>query len=123
MSDAAENTTTVAVRYRSRKSSPSIRVSANDVAQQRQAMKKAGASAAPAPTEPAPAATKSVGNGRLKPGRKPGRKPTQAVTPATTQSALASGSPVDLIDKTLALAQECGGFEQLKRLVDRLAGV
>jgi len=30
---------------------------------------------------------------------------------------------VDLIDKALDLARECGGFEQLKRLVDRLAGM
>jgi hypothetical protein len=30
---------------------------------------------------------------------------------------------VDLIDRTLALAQECGGIEQLKRLVERLAEV
>ena len=27
------------------------------------------------------------------------------------------------IDRTLSLAQECGGVEQLKRLVDRLAGM
>jgi hypothetical protein len=32
-------------------------------------------------------------------------------------------SPVDLIDQTLALAPECGGVGQLKRLVDRLAGM
>jgi hypothetical protein len=30
---------------------------------------------------------------------------------------------VDLIDKAFALAQECGGIDQLKRLVDRLAGM
>jgi len=30
---------------------------------------------------------------------------------------------VDLIDKAFALAHECGGIEQLKRLVDRLAGM
>ena len=95
-----------------------IKVTAQDVAAQRQAMKKPGATAAP----PAPAAAKPAGNGRRKPGRKPGRKPA-AVAPAAAPRppAGASGSPVDLIDKTFALAQECGGMEQLKRLVDRLA--
>jgi hypothetical protein len=34
----------------------------------------------------------------------------------------AGASPIDLIDKTFALAEECGGIEQLKRLVNRLAG-
>jgi hypothetical protein len=85
-----------------------IKVTAQDVATQRQAMKKAG-------TAP-PAA---------KPGRKkPGRKPASAATPATTQPGPpAAASPVDLIDKTLDLAQQCGGLAALKKLVDRLAGM
>jgi hypothetical protein len=33
-----------------------------------------------------------------------------------------AASPVDLIDKTFAPAVECGGFEQIKKLVNRLAG-
>jgi hypothetical protein len=95
-----------------------IKVTAQDVAAQRQAMKKTGAAQAPAAAAaPAPAA-RSAGNGRRKPGRKPGRKPAAA----PRQAAAASGSPVDLIDKTFALAQECGGMAELKRLVDRLAG-
>jgi hypothetical protein len=28
---------------------------------------------------------------------------------------------MDLIDKAFAMAQECGGIEQFKRLVDRMA--
>src|SRR5262249_50703174 len=94
-----------------------IKVTAQDVATQRQAMKKPGAQKAPAAGATAP---KHAGNGRGKPGRKPGRKPAVAAPrPAPTIAA----SPVDLIDRTLALAQDCGGVEQLKRLVDRLAGM
>jgi hypothetical protein len=91
-----------------------IKVTPNDVSQQKQAMKKPGAQKAPA------AAKKPLGNGRRKPGRKPG--PNSAAATPRTASAPAS-SPVDLIDRTLALAQECGGVGQLKRLVDRLAGL
>jgi hypothetical protein len=91
-----------------------IKVTPNDVSQQKQAMKKPGAQKAPA------AAAKPAGNGRRKPGRKPGPKPA-AVAPRT--ASVPSYSPVDLIDRTLALAQECGGVGQLKRLVDRLAGM
>ena len=94
-----------------------LKFTPNDISQQKQAMKKPGATKAPA----AAAATKP-GNGRKKPGRKQGRKPA-APAAAPRPAAMASGSPVDLIDKTFALAQECGGMEQLKRLVDRLAGV
>ena len=89
-----------------------IKVTAQDVAAQKQAMKKAGATATPAPA-PAESAAKPA---RKKPGRKPGR-PTAAPQPAPA----AAASPVDLIDKTLDLAQQAGGVAALKRLVDRLA--
>jgi hypothetical protein len=99
-----------------------IKVTPNDVSQQKQAMKKPGATAAPAaaaaPAEPDP--TPKAANGRRKPGRKPGRKPAAAAPRATTQP---GGNPVELIDKTFALAQECGGMDQLRRLVERLSGV
>jgi hypothetical protein len=96
-----------------------IKVTAQEVATQRQAMKKAGATNVPTAAAAEPAA-KPAGNGRRKPGRKPGRR---AAPPAAARAALepVSASPVDLIDRALALAQECGGIEQLKRLVDRLA--
>jgi hypothetical protein len=97
-----------------------IKVTAQDVAAQRQAMKKPGAAKAPTAAA-APAATKVAGNGRRKPGRKPGQKPAAASPRAA--SAPVAVSPVDLIDRTLALAQECGGIEQLRRLVERLAGM
>ena len=99
-----------------------IKVTAQDVATQRQAMKKPGAQTAPAAASMQPAATasKPVENGRRKPGRKPGNKPGAA---ARQSAPAASASPVDLIDRTLALAQQCGGVDQLKRLVDRIAGM
>lgn len=90
-----------------------IKVSANDVAQQRQAMKKAGL---------APAAKSA----RRKTAKKQARQPAAArastapqgyepIPPATQLG------PVDLIDRVFALAEQCGGMAQLKRLVDRLA--
>jgi hypothetical protein len=91
-----------------------IKVTPNDVSQQKQAMKKPGAQKAPA------AAKKPSGNGRRKPGRKPGRKPAAA---APRASSAAAANPVELIDSTFALAQQCGGIQQLKKLVDRLAGM
>ena len=99
-----------------------LKFTPNDISQQKQAMKKPGATVAPA-AAPAPAATKPTGNGRRKPGRKPGRKPAAPADAPRPATVSASTSPVDLIDKTFALAQECGGMAELKRLVDRLAGV
>lgn len=91
---------------------------ATDVAAQRQAMKKAPAgSAQPAASaKPSAQAEKPKGNGRRKPGRK-----KAAAAPKLAAPAAASASPVDLIDKTLDLAAQAGGVEQLKKLVDRLA--
>ena len=60
-----------------------LKFTPNDISQQKQAMKKPGATVAPAA---APAATKPA-NGRKKPGRKPGRKPAVAAPrPAVTSS-------------------------------------
>lgn len=85
-----------------------IKVTAQDVATQRQAMKKAGT--APPAAKPA--------------RKKPGRKPARAATPPAALAVPApAASPVDLIDKTLDLAQQCGGLAALKKLVDRLAGM
>jgi hypothetical protein len=47
--------------------------------------------------------------------------PAAANAPHPAASAAGQGGPVDLIDKTLDLAQQCGGVAALKRLVDRLA--
>jgi len=92
-----------------------IKVAPGDIAAQKQAMKKAGDT----PT----AATKPAGNGRRKPGRKPGRKaaPEAAASTPAPASQRPQASPVELIDKALDLAQQCGGLAALKKLVDRLA--
>jgi hypothetical protein len=92
-----------------------IKVTANDVAQQRQAMKKAGAAV------PVRATSGGAKKGGAKGGRR--RAGAQAVTGPAAQprpTAAPAASPVDLIDKAFALAEECGGLEQLKKLVDRL---
>jgi len=94
-----------------------IKVTPQDVAQQKQAMKKAGESPAPS----------AAGNGGGKRGgrRAAGAQATTApaALPRTAAAASPSANPVDLIDKTLDLAQQCGGLAALKRLVDRLVGM
>jgi stage V sporulation protein SpoVS len=107
-----------------------ITVSANDVAAQRQALKKvAEARGEPAPAgvdaTPPPAQPEASGNGRKRRGRKPGRKP-RASTPSLTagQPAPARPSrPVEVLGKVFDLAKECGGFGSLKQIIDRLAGM
>jgi hypothetical protein len=66
-------------------------------------------------------ASKPAGKKR---GRKPGQKQA-AAAPGQPVSAPAAraGSPVDLIYRVFDIAGECGGIEQLKRLVDRLAAI
>jgi hypothetical protein len=85
-----------------------IKVTADDVAKQRQALKKLGGAKAPAATP--------AGNGR----RKPGPRPAAALR---ASAALPAGDAVELIDQALDLARRCGGMAALKRLVDRLADV
>ena len=81
-----------------------IKVTAQDVASQKQAMKKAG-------IEP-PAAE----------GKKRGRKPgTKVAATVATRPTPAPATPLDLIDRPFAPAHERGGIGELKRLVDRLA--
>ena len=97
-----------------------ISVTPQDVAQQKKQLKKPGAAqpmAAPV-AAPAPEAPKVAKRGRPKgSGGKKAASAVAAPRPVTVPSA----SPVDLIDGVLALAGQCGGFEHLKRLVDRLA--
>ena len=83
-----------------------LKFTANDVAAQKQAIKKGSPTPAAAAPPEKPAA------------KNPGRKPA-AVTVAPR--AASAASPVDLIDKTLDLAQQAGGVTALKRLVDRIA--
>jgi hypothetical protein len=88
-----------------------LEVTANDIAQQKTALKKKGAVVA----------TVAKKRGRPKTVSTPAPAETvHAVTRSVPAPVVAS--PIDLIDKTFALAEECGGIEQLKRLVNRLAG-
>jgi hypothetical protein len=93
-----------------------IEVTANDIAQQKQALKKTGvalpavSTAAPKPPTPAPAQR----------GRPKGSGGQQAVT---TRPAATPSSAVDLIDGVFELAEKCGGLAVLKKLVDRLAAM
>jgi hypothetical protein len=87
-----------------------IEVSANDIAQQKQAMKKAGA----APVEVAEAPAPAKKRGRPKGAR---RKPRAVAVASPAPSA----SPVDLLNRVFGLAQDCGGVAGLKTIVDRLA--
>jgi hypothetical protein len=102
----------------------------DDIAQQKQAMKKPGAAkAATLAAGPEKASAATTREKPAKPyagkkrGRKPGQKPAaQRQAAHVTAKPVASG-PVAVIDKVFGLAQECGGFGQLKQLVDRLAGM
>jgi hypothetical protein len=95
-----------------------VRVKAGDIAKQKQALKKAG-------DLPRAAAGKgrSRGGGKRRGRRAAGGQvtATPAAQPRATAPTADSASPVDLIDRALDLAQQCGGVAALKRLVDRLA--
>jgi hypothetical protein len=117
------------INFSERANKAGITVTPMDVAQQKQALKKPGATkgvvAAPTPeltvivVEPAP-----VAPAKKKPGRKPGSGKKAVLAPIAAlpaPAAPANGSAVDLIDKVFDLAKETGGFSVLKRLVDRLA--
>jgi hypothetical protein len=84
-----------------------------DVAKQKQAMKKPGALKV------------SAGSGVAqtgKPRKKPGRKPNAArAANAAPASRTVQATTLDLIDGVLTLANQCGGIGELKRLVDRMA--
>lgn len=104
-----------------------IEVTPQDVAQQKQQMKKPGATmpaAAQTPTpEPAngvPAPESPVPAKRGRPKGSLG-KPKKAVVAPAPKAAPSSASPADLIDRVFALAEQCGGFKALQRVVNRLA--
>jgi hypothetical protein len=87
-----------------------ISVKASDIAAQRQAMKKQG--------KTAPAAA-----GKKKGGKQPPAEaaPAKPEPPRAVAPSAPAANPVALIDSVFDLARQCGGFEQLKKLVDRLA--
>jgi hypothetical protein len=87
-----------------------IKVTPQDVAQQKQELKKAGVSV-------------PVASAAAKTGRPKGSKTKKvSATPKPVSARSPSASPFDLIDRVFDLASDCGGFAQLKRLVERLGG-
>jgi hypothetical protein len=95
---------------------------AADVAAARKAGKKrTPAAAAPAGTAPAPA-PEPADDPPAPPRDAPPKQNRPRQPPPVTPPA-ARPDPVDLIDRVFELAKECGGFEQLKRLVDRIAEI
>jgi hypothetical protein len=104
-----------------------LTVTANDIAQQKQALKNLAKGQAASKGKRAKAAQQAApsSNGAKKKG-KPGRKPkakTAASSAPVAQHHAAPGHarPVELLSKVFDLAQDCGGFGELKQLVDRLA--
>jgi hypothetical protein len=84
-----------------------IKVTATDVANQKQALKELNGKAKK------PKAQKATGKAANKP-QVAHAKPSNG----TTKTA----SPVALIDGVFDLAERCGGLSELKRLVDRISG-
>jgi hypothetical protein len=115
---------------------------ATDVSQQRTALKNLGKSAsgaapAPATQEAATEATPARGDATpasqpeapapKRRGRKAGRKPKARTAandaPAPAPRPAGHSRPVEVLGKVFDLAKECGGFVELKLLVDRLASL
>jgi hypothetical protein len=106
-----------------------ITVTANDIAQQKQALKQLGKGKA------APASAKGKGakgaaqaapnnNGAKKQKGKPSHKAKTAASAAPVtqhQPETAPVRPVELLRKVFDLARVCGGVGELKQLVDQLA--
>jgi hypothetical protein len=107
-----------------------ISVTAADVNQQKQALKKL---AVPANGEPVAASETSASQsettpkkrGGRKPGPKPGTRKAASAAPTSVPAPKPAGHsrPVELLGKVFDLAKGCGGFGELKLLVDRLAGM
>jgi hypothetical protein len=93
-----------------------IKVTPQDIAQQKQAM-KSGKATPPAPKAATPTAALATAAAPAKRGRpkgKGGRPKKTAATVAPSAATKASTSPVDLIDMAFALADECGGLSALR---------
>jgi hypothetical protein len=82
-----------------------IEVTASDVNQQKQAMKKL-----------AKVPKAKTAGGKEKAPKKPAGKPNAAPAPKKGGT-----TPADLLDNVYLLGGQCGGMNELKRLVERLA--
>src|SRR4051794_32194411 len=105
-----------------------IKGTATHASNQKQAWKAmaetaAKTSAASKPAAPAAAKPQLTRDGtpRKKPGRKPGYKKPATVPVAAAVKPAKAASPVDVVEGVFGLAEQVGGMNQLKRLVDRLA--
>jgi hypothetical protein len=87
-----------------------IKVTATDVGNQKQALKAMNATARKKAKAPKPATSKAA------------NKP-QAARAQSMNGATKAAGPVDLVERVFDLADQCGGFAQLKRLVGRLSAV
>jgi len=93
-----------------------IEVKPLDIAQQKQAMKKPGATMVSAPAVPAtpePAASPTARNGRKKGGRKPGRKPRPAPVARPTTAATDVVVHIEAIREAVKKL----GADQVRRIV------
>jgi hypothetical protein len=87
-----------------------IKVTATDVGNQKQALKAMNATARKKAKAHKPATSMAA--------NKPQATPMKATNGATK-----AVSPVELVERVFDLADQCGGFAQLKRLVGRLSAV
>jgi hypothetical protein len=102
-----------------------IHVTPTEVAHQQLALQKEGA-VRPPPAPPAPEAPVR----RAAPEPEPEPEPVKPAPKKRVREPILREAParpalsaVELIDRVFALADDCGGMAQLKRLVDRLARV
>lgn len=105
------------------RSSDGIKVTANDVARQKLAIKKAAGGTPPTEVLQVPVDQAEPVPTPKRRGRKPGSKNRSrpaARAAAPVSAPIAAVSPVDLIDRVFALVEQCGGTGQLKRLVEML---
>lgn len=95
-----------------------IQVTALDVAQQRQALKNLEKEA----EAPAPKAVQAASRDLPAPPPDPVPHPVQpAPTPLARAKPVQAINPVEVIDRVFELAEACGGFQELKKLVDKIA--
>jgi hypothetical protein len=95
-----------------------ITVTAQDINQQKQALKKLSETASVTATTAPPTSEQPAPKKR---GRKPGIKSKPKTVPSSEPAPRPrAATPADLVDRVFLLARQCGGMGELKRLVDRL---
>jgi hypothetical protein len=108
-----------------------LKVSATDVARQKLVLKQAGQGAAEEGPEATGGKQSEPKARRRRPAQRRRKRQTPEPAAAAAREVAANGpdrggppaKPLELIDRLFDLATECGGFEALKRLVDRCAAL